>query len=126
MREELFDRWRKPGDNATYPVLTQNTATYGSSTPWINTDMWLHDGDYMRFKNLSIGYAFGKVAKDKVQNLRVQFAMTNFLTFTKFKGLDPEIARDFADNADRNMSGNITYLTPPQEKSYSLTISATF
>ena len=126
MREELYDRWRKPGDETTYPILTQNTANYGSSTPWINTDMWLHDGDYMRFKNLAIGYAFGNVAKNKVQNLRLQFAMTNFLTFTKFQGLDPEIARDFADNADRNMSGNITYLTPPQEKSYSLTISATF
>ena len=126
MREEIYDRWRKPGDETTYPILTQNTANYGSSTPWINTDMWLHDGDYIRFKNLSLGYSFGKVAKDKIDNLKVQFSMTNFLTFTKFQGLDPEIARDFADNADRNMSGNITYLTPPQEKTFNFTISASF
>ena len=126
MRKELYDRWRKPGDETTYPILTQNTENYGSSTPWINTDMWLHDGDYLRFKNLSLGYSFGKVANDKISNLRLQFSMTNFLTFTKFQGLDPEIARDFADNADRNMSGNITYLTPPQERTYNLTVSVSF
>jgi hypothetical protein len=48
------------------------------------------------------------------------------LTFTKFPGLDPEIARDFENATDRNMSPNITYLTPPQEKTFSLGIDLQF
>jgi hypothetical protein len=51
---------------------------------------------------------------------------TNLLTWTKFTGLDPEIARDFENATDRNMSGSITYLTPPQEKSISVAINFSF
>ena len=38
--ERIYDRWREPGDIATYPVLTMDPSTYGASTPWINTDLW--------------------------------------------------------------------------------------
>jgi len=48
------------------------------------------------------------------------------LTFTNYIGLDPEIARDFENATDRNMSPNITYLTAPQEKTYNLGIDIAF
>jgi hypothetical protein len=51
---------------------------------------------------------------------------TNLLTWTNYTGLDPEIARDFESPTDRNMSGSITYLTAPQEKSYSISLSVNF
>ena len=53
-------------------------------------------------------------------------SITNFITFTNFEGLDPEIARDFENATDRNMSPNITYLTAPQERTYNITLSMTF
>lgn len=128
MREDLFDRWRQPGDNATYPVLTQKTDTYGSGTPWINTDLWLHDGSYARVRNVSLGYTFSgdMIEKIKLRNARIFLTATNILTFTKYPGLDPEIARDFENVTDRNMSPNITYLSPPQEKSISIGINIGF
>jgi hypothetical protein len=133
MRTELYNHWRQPGDQQEgdelmYPRLTQNTETYGSGTPWINTDMWLKGGDYLRFRRLAVGYTFDpiKIGKGNITNLRVEGSITNFLTITNFEGLDPEIARDFEDNTDRNMSQNITYLTPPQEKTYNLSINLNF
>lgn len=128
MRTDLFDRWRQPGDDATFPRLTQQTSTYGSGTPWINTTQWIHDGSYIRLRNISLGYNFNKnlVKKMKLENLRLAFIATNVLTFTRYPGLDPEIARDFDNATDRNMSQNITYLTPPQEKTYSLMLNLTF
>jgi hypothetical protein len=51
---------------------------------------------------------------------------TNLLTWTKYTGIDPEIARDFENPTDRNMSGSITYLTTPQEKSISLALNLSF
>ena len=33
------------------------------------------------------------------------------------------VAKKFENNADRNMSANITFLTPPQEKTINLIIS---
>lgn len=128
MRTDLFDRWQQPGDVAAFPRLTLDTKTYGSGTPWINTDMWLHDGTFARLRNLTIGYRIpqSQLDKLKISSARIAFIGTNLLTFTKYPGLDPEIARDFENPTDRNMSPNITYLTPPQEKTYSLQLSVTF
>lgn len=128
MRTDIFDRWRQPGDEATYPRLTRSTETYGSGTPWINTDLWLHDGTFLRLRNIRLGYRMpGKLMeKWHLKSMRISFVATNVLTFTKYIGLDPEIARDFENATDRNMSPNITYLTPPQQKTFSLGLDVNF
>lgn len=128
MRPELFDRWRKPGDEATYPRLTLETATYGSGTPWINTTQWIYDGSYARLRNLSVAYNAPEKFYKKLHlaSLRVQLIGTNLFTITKFPGLDPEIGRDFENATDRNMSVGITYLTAPQERTYNIAVNIGF
>jgi hypothetical protein len=90
--------------------------------------MWLHDGTFARLRNVTLAYRVPRktLNKLKIQSARVAFIGTNLLTFTKYPGLDPEIARDFENATDRNMSPNITYLTPPQEKTFTLQLSVTF
>jgi hypothetical protein len=112
-----------------YPKLSMQTDQYGlPPDPYqYNTTLFLEDGSYLRLRNISVGYRipakwFGKT----IQSSRITFTGTNLLTFTKYTGGDPEIARDFENPADRNMSSNITYLTAPQEKSYNLTLNLTF
>ncbi len=127
-RTDIYDRWQRPGDIARYPRLSTTPETYGSGTPWINTDLWLHDASYARLRNLTLGYNLPKklANKYKMNSCRLTFVATNILTFTRFIGLDPEIARDFENITDRNMSPNITYLTPPQEKTFNFGIDITF
>jgi TonB-linked SusC/RagA family outer membrane protein len=124
----IFDRWQQPGDEATYPKLTLDEANLGSTTPWINTDLWLHDASYARLRNLTIGYTLPSawLKRMKVSNMRVSFTGSNLLTFTNYPGVDPEIARDFENPTDRNMSPNISYLTPPQEKTYTFSLNLSF
>jgi hypothetical protein len=50
----------------------------------------------------------------------------NLLTFTKYPGGDPEIARDFENAQDRNLSPNVSYLTVPQQKSVVVGINVNF
>ena len=64
--------------------------------------------------------------KSKFDAMRIMLVGTNLLTWTRYTGIDPEIARDFENATDRNMSGSITYLTTPQEKSISLSINLSF
>lgn len=127
-RTDQFDRWQKPGDQAVYPVLTTNPLNHGSGTPWINTDLWLHDGSYARLRSVSFGYALPDklVRKAKMSSARIGLVATNLITLTRFIGLDPEIARDFDDPTDRNMSPNITYLTPPQERTFNINLTIGF
>ena len=47
MTPHIFDRWQQLGDNSRYARLTTENANLGSETPWINTDLWLHDGSFL-------------------------------------------------------------------------------
>lgn len=129
MTTDYYDHWRQAGDVAKYPMLSRQTTAYGlPPDPYqYNTTLMLEDGTYLRLRNLSIGYRLPKKwFGNKINSSRLTFTATNILTFTKYTGGDPEIARDFENPSDRNMSSNITYLTAPQEKTYSLTLNLTF
>lgn len=129
MRTDLFDRWQKPGDNAQFARLTLNEANYGSNTVWINTTQHLHDASFARLRNVTLAYNLQAKTIKKLKycrSVRMAIIATNILTITKYPGLDPEIARDFENATDRNMSPNITYLTPPQERTYSFQINVGF
>jgi TonB-dependent starch-binding outer membrane protein SusC len=129
MRRELLNRWTHPGQtDAQYPRLTQNPATYGLDNEWnYNTTLWLYDASYARLKNVTLGYNF-KLNSEKafLQKLRVYAAATNLLTLTKYPGSDPEIVRDQSGPQGRNISPNVTYLTPPQERTVSLGVDLQF
>ena len=128
MDRRVLDRWQKPGDESNIPKMTLTTFNHGSTTPWINTDLWLQDGTFARLRNISLSYSVPKAVlkTSKFESIKFTFVATNLLTWTNYTGIDPEIARDFENATDRNMSGSITYLTTPQEKSYSLAINLTF
>jgi TonB-linked SusC/RagA family outer membrane protein len=127
-REDIGDRWRQPGDIAKYPKVTLTPSEHGNTKEWFNTDMFIHDASYVRLRNISLGYNLpsGILSKYNLTSARISFSATNLLTFTKFPGLDPEVIRDFDNQTDRNMSPNITYLTPPQEKSFNFALNVTF
>lgn len=135
MDERVYDRWQKPGDQTKYPRLTRDYRTYGLPDEWSNTTLWLKDGSYARLRNLTVGYNVpSSKCKDwKITSMRVSAIATNLLTLTNYDGLDPEIGRDAEGgssgdrNSSRNMgSQNITYLTPPQEKTFSVQLNIEF
>ncbi|NEN23756.1 SusC/RagA family TonB-linked outer membrane protein [Cryomorpha ignava] len=129
MRTDIFDRWRQPGDEADYAQVSLLNENYGLDDAFNNnTTQFLKDGDYLRVRRLSVGYNFPKfkMGAAQFQGASVTLSAVNFLTFTNFDGLDPEIARDFENATDRNMSPNISYLTPPQEMSFNLALNLRF
>lgn len=129
MRTDIFDRWQAPADEAHFAALTLDNESYGMDAgqdPWWNTDQFVYKADFLRMKNIDIAYVFNFKSASKLKMLRVGFNVTNLFTITNYPGLDPEVVRDFENPQDRNLSPNVTYLTPPQEKSYNLNLSATF
>ncbi len=129
MRTDIFDRWRQPGDETEYAQLSRLVENYGLDQAYNNnTTQWLKDGDYLRVRRLSLTYNVPpfQVGKADFRAASITVSAVNFLTFTNYDGLDPEIARDFENPTDRNMSPNITYLTPPQEMSFNLALNLTF
>jgi TonB-linked SusC/RagA family outer membrane protein len=54
---------------------------------------YIEDGSYVRVKNISLGYNFpGQwISRTPVKGLRVAVNVQNLITFTHYKGYDPEI-----------------------------------
>jgi hypothetical protein len=90
--------------------------------------MFLYDATFVRLREVTLSYnvpsAFTK--KLRLQSLKLFATGMNLLTFSKYPGGDPEIARDFENPQDRNMSPNVTYLTTPQQKSLTFGLSTSF
>ena len=100
MRTDLFDRWRQPGDIASFPRLTLDETTYGlpAGFPWWNTSLFMYDASYVRLRNASISY---RVPASK-GNITLRLSGNNLFVLTNFIGLDPELTRDFENRQDRN------------------------
>ncbi|MCY7420949.1 MAG: TonB-dependent receptor [Chitinophagaceae bacterium] len=58
------------------------------------SDRWLEDGSYLRLRNLELAYTLGKNSLKRLgfNSSRVFVSGQNLLTFTKYTGLDPDIA----------------------------------
>lgn len=78
-----------------------------------NTTLWLYKGDYIKLKNLSLGYTLPKnwVSKIAMQNARVYVSAENLLTITGFEGQDPESATGMGYSPFRTIAigANITF-----------------
>jgi hypothetical protein len=97
--------------------------TLNADVPNRNTSRYLHDASYLRLKNLSIGYTLPNGTFKGVKKVRLALNATNLLTWTKYPGMDPEIFRDMENKQERNLSANVTYITPPQARTFSLSVN---
>jgi TonB-linked SusC/RagA family outer membrane protein len=121
LRKDVLDRWQQPGDESDVPRMTLN-----ADVPNRNTSRYLHDASFVRLKNLSVGYTFPANTIKGINKLRIALTGTNLLTWTKYPGMDPEIFRDMENKQERNLSANVTYLTPPQARTFSLSLNLDF
>ncbi|MHB9055981.1 MAG: SusC/RagA family TonB-linked outer membrane protein [Paludibacteraceae bacterium] len=54
-------------------------------------DRWLENGNYVRLKQLALGYTFPKsILGNNINTFRIFVNAQNLLTFTAYRGLDPE------------------------------------
>ena len=89
----LMNRWQKPGDITNVPRMrySTSTATTGSGT----TTRFLYDGDYVRLRDLVIGYNVNNKAVERLgfDSISLNVKGTNLWTWVKDDELqtDPEV-----------------------------------
>ncbi len=91
--KEVLRRWTPDNPSNTLP---RANAAGGR----ILSSFHIEDGSYLRMKNLSLGYTFPSslLSRIAVKNLRIYASGQNLLTFTGYKGYDPEVSR-FEDSS---------------------------
>lgn len=97
--QEMINRWHGEGTFNTMPrfTWTNDNDNYRAS------DLYIHDGSYLRLKNIQLGYTLPQMLTRKVfiNSLRFYIAVENFITITSYKGLEPEISYGTQSGIDR-------------------------
>lgn len=100
--QRMLERsWRPGMTDALLPILRSNDVQ--SSNP---STYYLEDGSYFRLKNIQLSYNIPSAILKKVglSTATVYVQGQNWLTLTKYEGLDPEInLRNFASGSDRQL-----------------------
>lgn len=83
-----LSRWRNPGDQTNIP-----RAVYGAAYNWLGSDRYVEDASFLRFRSATFSYAFEKnfLKSLNLDDLNIFFTADNILTFTKYRGQDPEV-----------------------------------
>ncbi len=119
-RDQL-NRWQQAGDITNVP----QARLFGGNGNQ-NSSRYLEDSDFIRLRNLTLGYTLPPyiTAKLKLDRIRIYFTGVNLLTFTDFKGWDPESTTDaFQENS--LFSGHTSY-SPPQPRTLTLGFNVDF
>jgi TonB-linked SusC/RagA family outer membrane protein len=88
--EQNLGRWTPAtAATATQPRLTIGTNPNNEAT----SSYWLHDGSYIRLKNIELGYTLPKVVTNKLKLASVRFFVNSLNTFTHsaYDRVDPEV-----------------------------------
>ena len=122
--KDVWDNyWTPERTNAKYakPIWGDNYSN-GSALPI--TD-WVENGDYIRLKNISLGYTFGKSAlleKAGITRLRIYAQAQNLFVITGYEGLDPEV---LSNTNSANLNGGTDHNTAPQARTFTFGINVT-
>lgn len=100
-------------DQGSYSNILQSTADTGFQTQQLYSDMWLENGSFFRFDNITLGYTFDKLWNDN-SRLRLTASVSNIATITGYSGIDPELP----DGLDREVY--------PRPRTYSFGVNLTF
>lgn len=115
---DVLDAYSENNLTGTVPRLTISDA----NRTWRNpSDFYVEDADYLRLKNIQVGYTLPKKIAEtiKIEKLRIYVLSENLLTFTKYSGMEAEIGGG-------PLNIGVDYGIYPQPKTFILGLNLSF
>ncbi|TGV02971.1 SusC/RagA family TonB-linked outer membrane protein [Flavivirga rizhaonensis] len=89
--EDLVYQWSEVNSSSNIPTfrgISKNHPNYRGYT-----DLWLEKGDYLRLRQVTLGYSLSKKLTERIglTRFRLYVSAQNPLTFTNYTGYDPEV-----------------------------------
>ncbi len=120
--KDQMRRWQKPGDITDVPRadLLSDVGTQTSSR-------YMSDASYLRLKTVTLGYNFasGLIENVNLRSLRLFVTVQNLLTFTDYKGWDPEVNYLGTGRTQTNVNliQGIDFYTAPQARTFTFGVN---
>jgi len=114
---DWLNAWTPEHPSTTMPLIYITGQGNASSNISTASTYYLQSASFLRLKNLQLGYTLPSalVKRAALSSLRIFFSGDNLLTFTKFKGLDPE-----------RVSNNTRFVSHPQNQVFAFGVKAVF
>ena len=120
-RADALNYWKAPGDVG---VLPRPDPTNNLN----DSDRFLQKGDFIRMRNVRLGYSLPKVITERIYMQKLEFFVqgTNLLTLTlnDFAG-DPEVGQG-SDESDLELLGEYTLFSYPNTRGFTAGVNITF
>ncbi len=100
-------RWTpETAETATYPRLTANVSDQNN---FRSSTFWQKNGDFLRLRNVEVGYTFKNLLKNRKSDLRVFISGNNLFTLDYVKDLDPELMSGYPAVATYSVGAKIQF-----------------
>ena len=121
-RVDAFNYWQNPGDTGVLP-----NPIYGNEAQQ-NSDRWLQKGDYVRLRNLTLGYNLpSKLINDiGLTKFRVFVQGQNLWTYAPYFNGDPEVGIGSGETGNSVGFGNYNLYSYPTLQSFSVGVDVKF
>jgi hypothetical protein len=111
---EFYTSYPGEGKNLRASVVDNKDISliYGANS--VQSTRFLHDGSFVRLRDMQLGYSIPKslLNKIRIENLKIYVSAQNLVTWTKFKGWEPEVFR--SGDTDSNVAPGIAEWQLPQ------------
>ncbi len=119
----------KVTDPAALKALNANATTFlpYHENPVVST-LGIEDGSFLRLNTVTLGYSLpdGLIQKMKINRLRVYASIFNALTFTKYKGLDPEVNTNMSQGGAQYPTIGLDWGAYPRARSFTAGLNIEF
>ena len=117
---DVYDRWHGEGTSNTWPRLSSTAERNYTEM----SDFYMHDADFLRFSNLTVGYKFGRFLKDIswLTQVDLYFSAKNLYIWTKYNGMDPEVGYSVDDGWQRGIDLGLY----PSSRTFLVGLNVTF
>lgn len=123
---DVLRRWTEDNRNTDIPAPEPEA---GGTANTRGSSRFVEDGTYVRLKTLTLSYSLDKALIDKlgIGNISIYGTGYNLLTFTGYKGFDPEVSTDYNNQVSSNTPNmGIDYGTYPQARTLILGLNVEF
>ncbi len=119
-----LERWTGPGTSNDMPRVSWQ----GSANNKKPSTRFLHDGSYLRLKNVNFGYTFKEntVRRLGVQSIKAYISVQNVFTITKYPGLDPEMQTSDNSTSEGDLAAGIDWGTYPSARVFAIGLNINF
>ena len=120
----ILNAWTPENSGSNVPALS----TKDANNELRPSSYFIESGAYIRLKNVQIGYTLPAAIAQKIHaaKLRVFLQGQNLATFTKYKGLDPEVGMQNYNADNRNLDMGVDRGLYPNSRTYTMGVSLTF